>query len=72
MKCHRTRCENELTRHCMLIWNEPSTNIPNVYCIKCGRKIIEGNERDTIKLTWEVVQVSEAEFRYPSRFAAKV
>lgn len=46
LHCHRTACQMELKpgRHIYYrIWNEPSTNTPNVYCVKCGRKITEYN-----------------------------
>ena len=73
MKCNRTACPHELHRYCMVIWNEPSTNVPRVYCMRCGWAIIHQNKKDELKLTFEVTTVHDAEFRYPSLAgAAKV
>lgn len=69
MKCNRTRCPHELTRYCMLIWNEPSTGIPRVYCVGCGRKITQKHDWDNSTLLYEVVAVADAEFRFPQLFA---
>lgn len=75
MKCNRTVCQYELdSPHDMrdrlkviLIWNQ-GTDIPRVYCLVCGRKIIGYNKHDDMKLVWEMVTVTDAEYRFPSLF----
>jgi hypothetical protein len=53
--CSRSACgvplENE--GH-YAIWNEPSTEQPRLYCLRCGKKIIQFNEQDTLKLKYEI------------------
>lgn len=53
-QCARTACRVELDGPHMAIWNQPSTDMPRLYCISCGRKIIEGNQNDEIKLRYEI------------------
>lgn len=64
MLCNRKACKAELTsKHGYYkIYNDPSTNAPNTYCVSCGRKIIEYNkacvlqDHDHIELKYEVVK----------------
>jgi len=53
MKCSRTACQVEMDGPHVAIWNQPSTNQPRLYCVRCGRKIIEANRSDEIKLKYE-------------------
>lgn len=66
MKCNRTACANPLYRQVYLIWNQPSTGIPRMYCFICGKRIIAGNEHDDLKLKYEITTVEDAVQRYPS------
>lgn len=53
--CSRSACGVSLKDEAhYAIWNEPSTEQPRLYCIRCGKKIIEFNQQDTIKLKYEV------------------
>lgn len=44
IKCSRTACQTIITGppH-YLIYNEPSTGQPRMYCISCGNKIVAYN-----------------------------
>lgn len=54
-KCNRTACQTKLDRGFYRIWNL-GTDEPRIYCPKCGRKIIEYNQHDEIKLKYEIVK----------------
>lgn len=54
MKCARTACQVELDGPHCAIWNDFSVSTPRLYCVPCGRKIIEPNKKyDEIKLKYE-------------------
>ena len=55
-ECNRSACSNSVDKNHYRIWNDPRVNLPNLYCIKCGRKIIEANQNDSIKLKYEIVK----------------
>lgn len=41
--CARTSCQLPLDRGYYKIYNQPESEKPNVYCPRCGRKIVELN-----------------------------
>lgn len=42
-KCSRKACQKELSALHLAIWNDPSTNEPCLYCVRCGNKILDYN-----------------------------
>lgn len=66
MLCNRKACKAELTSKYgyYKIYNDPSTNEYNTYCVPCGREIIQFNKdcidmdkgHDHIELKYEVVK----------------
>jgi hypothetical protein len=56
-RCSRTACQVELPpgQPHYLIYNQPSTGIPRPYCVRCGRRIMDYNEHDEIKLRCEIM-----------------
>jgi hypothetical protein len=65
LHCHRKACRAVLDGVYYQIWNDPSVTTPNVYCVRCGRKIIEFNIRDDeLRLRYEV-QVPIASTKEP-------
>lgn len=57
MNCARIACGRSLRDHHYRIWNEPSTNQPRLYCVSCGRKIIEYNKTQDVehRLHYEIL-----------------
>lgn len=51
MICSRTACRVELKNWYVMIWNDPSRTEPNVYCLKCGNKIVYQNPSLKSQLT---------------------
>lgn len=55
--CARSACKEELDIHFYRIWNQPE-KFPGYrdYCIPCGRKIIEPNQKfDDLKLAFRIM-----------------
>lgn len=62
MECARAACEMPISgeKH-VAIWNEPSTSLPRLYCVRCGMRIIRGNERDEVRLRYEIREDKQQE-----------
>lgn len=61
MNCSRGACQLPLDGPHMAIWNEPSTGNPRLYCMSCGRRIMDGNQHDELKLKHEIRPAPESE-----------
>ncbi len=54
--CSRKACGRLIQAHGYRIWNEVG-NQSRVYCLACGRKILEGNKSDGFPLQYKVFDV---------------
>ena len=55
--CSRSACRRKLSRKAMKIWNGGQESITRLYCIPCGRRIVEAIGNKSLKR--EIVEVEK-------------